>query len=86
MHHALKCAPEYFDAVADGSKPFEVRINDRGFKVGHHLVIRELNAAGEKTGRSIIKEVTYVLTDAFPGIAKGYVCMGLTQASGEGRQ
>lgn len=84
MHHALKCSPEYFDAVASGVKPFEVRINDRGFKVGHHLVIRELDTEGNKTGRSTVKQVTYVLTDAFPGIAKGYVCMGLTD-SGDGK-
>lgn len=39
--HELKCALRYFAAVLDGSKPFEVRRNDRGFKVGDELHIRE---------------------------------------------
>lgn len=27
--HMLKCYPKYFEAVKDGTKPFECRYNDR---------------------------------------------------------
>ncbi len=39
--HKLKCWPEYFQPLACGSKPFELRLNDRNFKVGDVLFIEE---------------------------------------------
>lgn len=40
--HELKVDPEYMTALLDGSKPFEVRRNDRGYQRGDVLVLREL--------------------------------------------
>jgi hypothetical protein len=37
--HYLKCWPEFFYALRDGSKTFEVRKDDRGFCVGETLVL-----------------------------------------------
>lgn len=34
MQHDLKCYPDYFEALHDGSKTFEYRYNDRDFKYG----------------------------------------------------
>lgn len=34
MEHELKIWPQYYCRVADGSKTFEVRDNDRGFQPG----------------------------------------------------
>lgn len=45
MTHDLKILPRYFDAVEDGSKPFEVRRNDRDYQVGDILLLREGNNA-----------------------------------------
>ncbi len=33
MQHDLKCHPDYFEALRDGTKTFECRYNDRDFKV-----------------------------------------------------
>ena len=38
-HHDLKCWTEYFDAVADGRKNFEVRYNDRGYQAGDTVTL-----------------------------------------------
>jgi len=85
--HVLKLNQRYFDAVKNGIKIFEVRKDDRGFKVGDTLVLEEVDDDGEyvleyivppKTKR-ICAAVTYVLThDDFPdGVPKGYVVMSI---------
>jgi len=45
MEHNLKILPPYFVAVADGSKPFEVRRNDRDYQVSDILILQEGNNA-----------------------------------------
>lgn len=37
--HILKVAPEYWAAIADGTKTFEVRRNDRAYQKGDLLVL-----------------------------------------------
>lgn len=49
MTHELKCWPQYFCRVANGSKTFEVRVNDRGFQPGDLVVLREWEPDG-RTG------------------------------------
>lgn len=77
MNHDLKIWPEFFEAVEDGSKTFEIRRNDRDYKVGDTLMLREfvpstgLNCA-RYTGREILVEVTYI-TDF--GMMAGYVAL-----------
>lgn len=41
MKHFLKTLPEFFQAVIDGRKPFELREDDRGFKVGDRVILEE---------------------------------------------
>lgn len=77
--HALKTWPEYFEAVFDGRKTFELRRDDRGFQEGDLLVLLEWNPATKQyTGRMLERRVTYV-TDAksLGALVEGFVCMGL---------
>lgn len=77
--HELKTWPEYFQAVIDGIKPFEVRKADRNFQVGDVLMLREWSPQTEKySGRHIGKFVSCILHGGKFGIAPDYVVMGLT--------
>jgi len=75
--HELKIAPQYFQAVWDDKKTFEVRKNDRDFRVGDMLILREYTN-GEYTGGAVCKKISYILTSAdFEGIAPGYCVLGI---------
>lgn len=39
--HHLKTWPTYFNAVKNGSKKFEIRVNDRDYRTGDILVLEE---------------------------------------------
>ena len=41
MIHTVKCYPEYFKPLMEGSKTFEVRENDRIYEVGDFLAVNE---------------------------------------------
>ena len=58
--HDLKIWPVYFESVADGRKTFEIRTNDRDFREGDTLHLREWVPAKEPRG------------DGDMGYAEGY--------------
>lgn len=71
--HELKILPEYFEAVTSRRKRFEIRKNDRDYKVGDLLYLRKWN--GENfTGDSYKAEVTYITDYAQKD---GYVVLGV---------
>ena len=61
--HELKIWPEYFEAVSEGKKKFEIRsTSDRKFEEGQKIKLREWdNEAESYTGKWIDIIVTYVL-------------------------
>ena len=64
MIHELKTLPIYFEEVIEGRKSFEVRKNDRNFKVGDMLALNEYDAdKKEYTGNSCLVYVDYILKD-----------------------
>lgn len=76
--HDLKCDPEPFQAVYLGSKTFEVRINDRDYKLGDTLHMREYNqVTNEYTGRWVSKRVTYLLPGGSYGLPDNLCVMAL---------
>lgn len=59
--HKLKIHPEYFEAVSKRKKNFEIRKNDRDFKVGDILILKEfVPENNEFTSRFITREITYI--------------------------
>ena len=72
--HELKTWPEFFEPVWTGEKTFELRKDDRGFRAGDTLKLREfIPKHGEYTGRVITALVTYILGGM--GLEKDYVAM-----------
>jgi hypothetical protein len=61
--HELKCWPKFFQHIITGTKRFEVRKNDRNFKVEDWLELREWNPVTHMyTGKVHIRQIKYILT------------------------
>jgi len=60
MEHNLKIANEYFEAVNEGLKTFEIRNNDRNFKVEDIVNLEEIDENKEYTGRKVTVKITYI--------------------------
>lgn len=72
-YHELKIWPEYFSAVASGKKRFELRKNDRDFKVGDTLILSEFDPNKNAfTGNAKRVRVTYLLAGPSFGLAEGF--------------
>ncbi len=56
-----KILPEYFEAIKNGSKKYELRLNDFEISDGDALLLKEWDSDTKSyTGREIEKNVTYV--------------------------
>lgn len=82
--HELKLNKKYYLDSLVNLKTFEIRKNDRGFKVGDILKLMEYDPDLEDeemgliglTGDFHFKLITYILDDA-EYLREGYVCLGL---------
>jgi hypothetical protein len=84
MIHELKTDTEVFTAFADGMKTFEIRFDDRDFKVGDLLLLKETQHTGEEmkdgkpliyTGQEDWLKVRYILRGPIYGLREGWVIM-----------
>lgn len=76
MIHAVKTWPKFYAAKVKGIKPFEVRKNDRPYKVGDYIASNEYDPLiDEYTGNAVLERITYILDD--PKFCKpGFVVLG----------
>ncbi len=77
--HSMKTWARYYDDLASGAKTFELRKNDRGFKIGDTLQLVEWLPDEERyTRRWLYRRVTYVLENVPEfGLKDGYCILGL---------
>lgn len=84
MIHELKTWPQFFQPLLESRKTFELRRNDRSFKVGDLLHLREFIPESETyTGRELRATITYVLDGSkvagmVCGLRDGYVALALS--------
>jgi hypothetical protein len=82
--YSLKAWPGYFRAIADGTKTFEARKDDRDFQVGDTLRIQEWKPMTEEyTGAEVIRRVSYILKGPQFGIEAGWCVMALAATDNE---
>jgi hypothetical protein len=83
--HELKCDPEYFVKVFNGTKLFELRKNDREYEVGDWLKLREYDRATKTySGRLISARITFI-TEYPDAFRQGYVVLGIKMECVYGR-
>lgn len=76
--HELKTWPEFYGAIADGEKTFELRKDDRAFRAGDFLLLREwMPNIGAYTGREMRVLVTYLMCGPSFGLQPNWVCMAI---------
>ena len=75
--HDLKCVPPFFDDVLEGRKTFEIRKNDRDYRVGDTLILNEYQPAVlAYLGRKVTRRIIYVADLSLVGIS-GFVGLGI---------
>jgi ASC-1-like (ASCH) protein len=56
-----KCWPEYFQAILEGNKTFEIRLADFEAHKGDTLLLREYDPKTKQyTGRELKKQISYI--------------------------
>ena len=84
--HELKTDPDVFYALISGRKTYEIRRDDRGFRVGDTLVLRRTVHSGDEmaqgeplryTGEEAVRRVTHILEGPAYGIAEGWVILSV---------
>jgi hypothetical protein len=76
--HELKCESNYFIEQKNKNKSFEIRKNDRDFKIGDYILLSEVSTGERKyTGRHLMLRITFILfTGGFPeGLKQDYVIL-----------
>lgn len=74
----LKTWNDPFAAILDGTKRFEFRKDDRDFRVGDLLDLREWNPSTEEySGRHIRAKITYMIREGEFGCPPGYCVMSI---------
>ena len=77
MKHELKILPQYFEEVWNGNKTFELRKDDRDYKIGDTLRLLEFDY-GTYTGRECNRTILYILRDADQyGLKEDFVILAI---------
>ena len=75
--HFLRTINPYFHQVWMDNKKFEVRKNDRDFKAGDVLVLKEYDEKNGYLGRLIFANISYVLEGGQYGVDEDYCIMSI---------
>lgn len=81
MEHTVKITKQYFVKLLSKEKTFELRKNDRNYKVGDVIILKEIDYYDLKLsfnrGREVKAEITYILKGPVYGLEAGYCIMAI---------
>lgn len=78
-HHTLKSWPHFFAPAYGGFKTFELRKNDRNFKINDTITLREWSPLTEQySGKELDGIITYVAKEVGEYLRPGYVAFSFT--------
>ena len=63
----------YLKSILDGSKPWEIRENDRNFQIHDQLLLQEWDA--RYTGKELLVKIMYLFKGPRYGLEKGFCIM-----------
>jgi hypothetical protein len=68
VEHPIKCWPEFFSAIVAGEKKHDLRrADDRAFRVGDTLLLREFDPDTKRyTGKKQRVRITYITSSESP--------------------
>ena len=84
--HELKTDIDMYTAVVQGKKTYELRFDDRGFKVGDTLFLNETLYTGSEmkqgqplvyTGRGFKTKIKHILRGPVYGLMDGWVILSI---------
>lgn len=84
--HELKTDPDAFKAVFCGKKTYEIRCNDRDFKCGDMLLLKETKYTGAEmslglpliyTGREKFVQISHILIGPVYGLKDGWAILSI---------
>lgn len=76
-YHELKTIQPYFELIQLGVKTFEIRKNDRDYKVDDYLMLKEYDPdTGYVDSKPVIARIKYILNNE-EYVAKDHICMAV---------
>lgn len=83
--HEVRSWTDFFSSLASGDRQFDLRKNDRDYKVGDIIKFREYDdRAGKFTGAELRRRITHVMEGVgagsitpLHGLQRGYVILSL---------
>jgi len=76
--HELKVIPRFWAKLEMGDLTFQLRRNDRDYRVGDILRLKEYSHDYGFTGSTLVFDVTYILLpEDMPGIERGWCILGV---------
>lgn len=79
--HCIKIKEMYADAIADGRKNFEVRLNDRGYNAGDEVAFTVVNEFGMTDLHHPLNKKKFKITYVHSGLGmkEEYVVFGIEE-------
>jgi len=78
MEHEIKILEQFAEEHLNGKKSWELRRNDRNYKVGDTITFIIVNRHNKPTGKHYKRKITYLFEGGMYGLEKGFCIFSVT--------